>query len=578
VESGGYHGAKGLEVLAAAAKAAKIENASATDVAHALTGVLNDYRGTGLSTAAATNTLTAAVGHGMMTFQDFAEALPKVGARAAAAHVTFQELTAAMATMTQDGLPATVAATYLGQTIGQLAAPTAKARDEMKGLGINSTELAATITSGSGHGLGDAIEMLYKGITTHLNPAGLVAIENFKKSKATTTDFQKVLANLPPTMQTTVQALAVMAGGVKGFQGLLMLGGKNQEAYNANLAAMNKQVKSGGKDIAGYAAQQKTLNGRLSDAKGAMSAVFDQLGTRLLPVMADWAGKLVPLTDFLMKHSDVIGKVAAAIIVLKATVVAYTAVQWLLNIAMDANPVGLVVLAIEALALGIYTLWTQSKGFRDFMGGFFDNLKVGFYAIELAGIDAFRWLNNAFWSFASVAIHAAAIAFGWVPGLGPKLQDAAAAVDMFKRNSNAALDAIHNDLTVKLHTALAEQQYNALVRNMNQPITIPVFLKTNYTAGTVNVAGVGVVNAGKRAAGGPVDAGQPYWVGEKGPELVVPRSPGHVIDAEKSKAMTSGNGLSDWDIHRLAMALSGVHVQTSISAGALDAAGGRNLR
>lgn len=34
---------------------------------------------------------------------------------------------------------------------------------------------------------------------------------------------------------------------------------------------------------------------------------------------------------------------------------------------------------------------------------------------------------------------------------------------------------------------------------------------------------------GRRAAGGPVDAGRPYIVGERGPELIVPRQAGMVV-------------------------------------------------
>jgi phage-related protein len=43
----------------------------------------------------------------------------------------------------------------------------------------------------------------------------------------------------------------------------------------------------------------------------------------------------------------------------------WTAVQWLLNIAMDANPIGLIIIGIAALALGIYELSKHSKAFRD---------------------------------------------------------------------------------------------------------------------------------------------------------------------------------------------------------------------
>lgn len=38
-----------------------------------------------------------------------------------------------------------------------------------------------------------------------------------------------------------------------------------------------------------------------------------------------------------------------------------------------------------------------------------------------------------------------------------------------------------------------------------------------------------------RADGGPVDANKPYLVGERGPELVVPRNDGHVIPAEQTQ-------------------------------------------
>jgi phage-related minor tail protein len=45
--------------------------------------------------------------------------------------------------------------------------------------------------------------------------------------------------------------------------------------------------------------------------------------------------------------------------------------------------------------------------------------------------------------------------------------------------------------------------------------------------------------AGKRAAGGPVIAGEPYLVGERGPEIIVPSSSGTVIP----------NGVSSGDIN-----------------------------
>ena len=44
------------------------------------------------------------------------------------------------------------------------------------------------------------------------------------------------------------------------------------------------------------------------------------------------------------------------------------------------------------------------------------------------------------------------------------------------------------------------------------------------------------------ASGGPIPAGRPVWVGEKGPELLFPTAPGHVLSHEQSMAYASHNG------------------------------------
>jgi hypothetical protein len=55
---------------------------------------------------------------------------------------------------------------------------------------------------------------------------------------------------------------------------------------------------------------------------------------------------------------------AAASAVVRAATIAWTAVQWLLNAAMTANPIGLVIAAIAALVVGIVLLWKHSETFR----------------------------------------------------------------------------------------------------------------------------------------------------------------------------------------------------------------------
>lgn len=50
------------------------------------------------------------------------------------------------------------------------------------------------------------------------------------------------------------------------------------------------------------------------------------------------------------------------------------------------------------------------------------------------------------------------------------------------------------------------------------------------------------INLGYRAAGGPVDAGRPYIVGEKGPELMVPGSSGSIVNNDQLGRMSAAGG------------------------------------
>ncbi len=54
---------------------------------------------------------------------------------------------------------------------------------------------------------------------------------------------------------------------------------------------------------------------------------------------------------------------------------AWAAAQWLLNAAMDANPIGLIVIAIAALVATFVVLWNKCGWFRDFWIGLWDEIK-----------------------------------------------------------------------------------------------------------------------------------------------------------------------------------------------------------
>ena len=83
---------------------------------------------------------------------------------------------------------------------------------------------------------------------------------------------------------------------------------------------------------------------------------------------------------------------------------------------------------------------------------------------------------------------------------------------------------------------------NGLLGNLpgSRTVTITTRLVTEKISRTVSGASGGHVPTEKRAAGGPVTAGTPYWVGEQGPEIVVPKSSGTVIPNNAINAMKTG--------------------------------------
>ncbi|MET8147614.1 hypothetical protein ACIBSW_06775 [Actinoplanes sp. NPDC049668] len=75
----------------------------------------------------------------------------------------------------------------------------------------------------------------------------------------------------------------------------------------------------------------------------------------------------------LARGRAVVGMVAqkVALVATSAATKAAAAGQWLLNVAMSANPLGLIVIALVAVAAGLYLLWTRSATFRKIVTGAF---------------------------------------------------------------------------------------------------------------------------------------------------------------------------------------------------------------
>lgn len=159
VESAGYRGAKAMKVLDAAQKLAMVGGTDLEQTTKALVAAQSTgIKGTG-TMSKTIGTLNAIVGQGNMKMGDLVGALSTgVLPSAKAAGLSLGDVGAALDIMTRRGVPAQAAATRLRQTFSMMVAPTDKAKEALKEIGLDQDDLARELRKPDG--LLKSIEML----------------------------------------------------------------------------------------------------------------------------------------------------------------------------------------------------------------------------------------------------------------------------------------------------------------------------------------------------------------------------------------------------------------------------------
>lgn len=359
---------------------------------------------------------------------------------------------------------------------------------------------------------------------------------------------------------TVVEALAKAQNGNIGALGRLGIATKDAHGKTKSLAAIQRDL---AEKFKGQAAKQAdTLGGKMTILKTQLSEAGESIGYALIPALTNLANfavqKVLPaitaVGDWMSHNKPIViavgiavGAFGAAFLVAAAAMKVYSAgativsaatkawaaVQWVLNAAMSANPIALVVIAIAALVAGLIIAYKKSETFRNIVNGAFkavgvaigfvkDHWKV-FLTAFLAGFGpvgiaiallvthfdtvksvaktVFKFIVNAFLTVVSALVNGAAKAFGWVPGIGPKLKAAAAKFDEFRDKVNAALDGIKSQKDIHLNVTTTQ---SVKLSSINKP-RVP-----------------------HGATGGIVTRPTLALIGEAGPEAVVPlnRTPG----------------------------------------------------
>lgn len=376
------------------------------------------------------------------------------------------------------------------------------------------TPLLADYAAKTGTDIPTAAEQLGKGLLGQGRALKSVGID-FQDAGSVGANFEQIMGGL----RTQVGGFAEKEGKSAAGQSEILKNrfGELQEAVGQRLLPALTSVVSSLTTVVDFVSRNINVIGPLVVVLGGLAAAVwavnaattawaaIQAAATALHVTA--AAKAIAHTAALAAHVVVTGAVRAATI-------AWTAAQWLLNVALTANPIGIVIALIAALVAGVIVAYKNSETFRAIVQKTWEVIQavVSFAwnnvikpiltalintvidtwqkMQELARIVGIMWDTikslfqegvrfavATFLNLVSTIIQGAADAFGWVPGIGGKLREAAARFEDFKNSVNSSLANVQ------------DQDVSVVARLKKEGIDITTFLGST---------------AGRMASGGPI--------------------------------------------------------------------------
>lgn len=164
------------------------------------------------------------------------------------------------------------------------------------------------------------------------------------------------------------------------------------------------------------AGQYKIFTTTLNETKESIGAGLLPIFNKLIPLLSKMAAFIQDNSKVVLILGSVFAGLSVVIIATNYAIKAFTvvtqlatAVQWLFNAALSANPIGLVVIAIAALVAGLVLAYNKSETFRKIVNSLFDGLKtyvsflvntfVPAWGLVIAIIDKAKDAWKAFTSF-----------------------------------------------------------------------------------------------------------------------------------------------------------------------------------
>jgi len=173
------------------------------------------------------------------------------------------------------------------------------------------------------------------------------------------------------------------------------------------------------------AAAAETGAGKFRTLGVSIDEAKESIGAALLPAINMLLPVLQSLTTFVQENSTVAAIAGVAVaafavgiiavnVAMKAAAAAtaiMTAAQYALNLAMDLNPLGIVILAIAAFVAAVVVAYNKSDTFREFVDGLGNAFKT-----------AFNWVSDHVGPIIGAVVDVLKSAFDWISkNAGPAL-------------------------------------------------------------------------------------------------------------------------------------------------------------
>lgn len=386
----GYDAEKAVKTLPTVlnlAAAGGMELGEASDMVTDAMSALGDKAGTAESfvdklakTSQKSNTSVAQLGQAILT----------VGGTAKVLSGGVDEMNTVLGILADNGIKGAEGGTALRNMILSLTAPTDTAAEAIKSLGLQVLDAEGNMRPMNDifNDLNGTLSTMTQGEQTQVlnkifNKVDLKSVnallansgERFDELSGYIANCDGAAADMAETMNDNLQGKMTILGSTLeglGIQIYERLEGPLKTAADTAIESLGNIAES-------------LSSGDLGGSIDKLAEAFGNMITKIAEGVETWLPRIITALTWLLENSNTIATgiiaIGTAMLTLKvanaitAVVNAFkawklanegvTAAQWLLNAAMSANPIGLIIAAVAGLVAGLIYLWNTNEGFRN---------------------------------------------------------------------------------------------------------------------------------------------------------------------------------------------------------------------